>query len=305
MSDLENAALPQQDVAPPQPEAQEVKAPSEEARIEALVMVLEPGDHAHLASLIRQHPGLRDAIITLAAQYVGNETVVKALEVLDGPAPAAAVEAAPQANAVAPVAETAAEKPADFDWLLSPLALEGNFEGRVQEHVDFIHAHPGLREAVLAGCAEYEPDLARAVREALAAPPVAPDVETPAPTAQVQEDVAELSEAETEEHAPAPKKKEIPGWVLRARAYNQAHAALVAEFNELTGYACVGPMDWIEGESVEELEVDPYLVAQWQQDAGLAPDGRVGPKTVDAAKVELEPMVADAAEVESEEPPAG
>lgn len=284
MSDRENAVEPQQE--PTAQEVPETRGPSEESRVEALVMMLEPGDHQHLASLLRQHPGMREAILVAAAEYAGNETVARALELV-GEAPAA--EAKPAEPAIAEVAPPQAteQEPAAFDWLLSPLALEGNFEGRVQEHVDFIHAHPGLRETVLAQCASFEPALADAVRDALAAPPVPLDVEAPAPTEQIQEDVAEVA---TEPAAQS--KKEVPGWVVRARAYNRAHDALVAEFNELTSFACVGPMDWIEGDSVDSLEVDPYLVAQWQQDAGLSPDGRVGPNTVDAARVELEPVIA-------------
>lgn len=304
MSLPENAVEPQQDVAPPQEDVPEAKAPSEEARVEALVMVLEPGDHEHLASLLRSYPHLREAILVQAAQWVGNETVARALELVEAPP---AVEAVPEASAVAPVQTASEEKPAEFEWITSPLALEGNLEGRVQEHVDFIHAHPALRETVLAQCAEFEPDLAQRVREALAGPPVPLDAEAPAPVAQVEEDISQVAPAQSPEQSPEPapeQKKAVPGWVVRARAYNQAHAGLVAEFNELTSFSCVGPMDWIEGESVGELEVDPYLVAQWQQDAGLAPDGRVGPKTVDAARVELEPAVAPPSATPAEEPPA-
>ena len=299
MPDIENAVEPQQDVAPPQAEQQDVKGPSEEARVEALVMVLEPGDHEHLASLLRQHPGMRDAILIAAAQWVGNETISRALELL-GEAPTQAPEVEPAMQDQVAVEEATETPPAQFDWLTSPLALEGNFEGRVQEHVDFIHAHPALRETVLAQCAELEPALADAVREALQAPPVALDAEAPAPTEQIQEEVAEV--------APEPEKqtkKEAPGWVVRARAYNQAHANLVAEFNELTHFACVGPMDWIDGDGVDSLEVDPYLVAQWQQDAGLSPDGRVGPATLDAAKIELEPVVAAPEAAPAEAPAEG
>jgi hypothetical protein len=65
-----------------------------------------------------------------------------------------------------------------------------------------------------------------------------------------------------------------PGWVQRAQSYHAAHAAAVAAFDRLTGGACVG----------EDGALDPRKVARWQAEHGVAPDGRVGEATLDAAR---------------------
>jgi hypothetical protein len=62
-------------------------------------------------------------------------------------------------------------------------------------------------------------------------------------------------------------------WRSGARAYNGEHAALVEQFNAATNDACGSGG-----------EVDPDKVARWQQEHGVAPDGRVGQRTFHAAK---------------------
>jgi hypothetical protein len=66
-----------------------------------------------------------------------------------------------------------------------------------------------------------------------------------------------------------------PAWAAGARAYNAAHPELVDEFNELTSDVCR-----LDGEG----KVDPQAVARWQSNHGLAPDGKIGPHTVAAAR---------------------
>jgi hypothetical protein len=66
-----------------------------------------------------------------------------------------------------------------------------------------------------------------------------------------------------------------PAWVAGAQAYNAAHPELVDEFNELTSDVCR-----LDGEG----KVDPQAVARWQRNHGLAPDGKIGPHTVAAAR---------------------
>lgn len=58
-----------------------------------------------------------------------------------------------------------------------------------------------------------------------------------------------------------------------AEAFNQRHAAEAAEFNQLTKQACVG----------EDGKLDVAAVKEWQREHNVAPDGKVGPKTIAAA----------------------
>lgn len=51
-----------------------------------LVLILEPGDQEHLATLVRNHPEMRDEILDEARKYVDEETVKKAVEILNGKA---------------------------------------------------------------------------------------------------------------------------------------------------------------------------------------------------------------------------
>jgi hypothetical protein len=60
------------------------KPPSEEESVMLLVMILEPGDHKHLAKLLQDHPQMREQIIEKATEYAGSDTVGKALAMLAG-----------------------------------------------------------------------------------------------------------------------------------------------------------------------------------------------------------------------------
>jgi hypothetical protein len=60
------------------------KPPSEEESVELLCMILEPGDHKHLAKLLQDHPQMRELIIAKATEYAGSDTVGKALAMLAG-----------------------------------------------------------------------------------------------------------------------------------------------------------------------------------------------------------------------------
>ena len=89
----------------------------------------------------------------------------------------------------------------------------------------------------------------------------------PAVTAEVEAKPAVIEEevvtAEAEE-----------AWAVRAREYNEAHAALVARFNELTDNQYAGP----------DGSVAPDVIVAWQKANGVSVDGRIGPETVAAAK---------------------
>jgi len=64
--------------------------------------------------------------------------------------------------------------------------------------------------------------------------------------------------------------------IRKAEGFNEAHAELVAEFNQTTGGACAGGRG----------EVDVAKLIEWQRAHGVAVDGKVGPKTVEAARRE-------------------
>ena len=65
-------------------------------------------------------------------------------------------------------------------------------------------------------------------------------------------------------------------WVEGARKYNEAHMALVDEFNELTGYSCLY--------KTGSAGLDPKAVRRWQEANGLPADGKVGPQTLATAR---------------------
>jgi hypothetical protein len=71
-----------------------------------------------------------------------------------------------------------------------------------------------------------------------------------------------------------PPAAEEPSWVTGARRYHRAHAAIVRDFFANTGNAC---RDEATGEP------DPYLVAHWQVEHGVKPDGRIGENTITAS----------------------
>lgn len=74
--------------AKPEPKKEEAAtkpaAPQPEDKVLTLVMILEPGDSEHLATLIRNHPNLQDKILEEARNYVDEGTIQKALEILGG-----------------------------------------------------------------------------------------------------------------------------------------------------------------------------------------------------------------------------
>jgi hypothetical protein len=98
--------------------------------------------------------------------------------------------------------------------------------------------------------------------------------EAPTP-ARTQGKPGTLSQAEMHELLDeGPASTAEPAWVGGARKYNEAHAELVSDFNELTKQACLDASG----------QLDPQAVARWQGQHGVAPDGRVGPRTLAAAR---------------------
>jgi hypothetical protein len=76
--------------------------------------------------------------------------------------------------------------------------------------------------------------------------------------------------------APDPRHAALAARVRSARAFNEAHADLVAQFNQATGGACAGA----------EGGVDIRKVIAWQRAHGLKGDGKIGKDTVKAAERE-------------------
>jgi len=246
----------------------------------------------HVA-FIRQHPELRDQVLIGAAEF-DPELAEAVRGALAQQAPA---EAPPAAEATA--AETPAQtvEPAaqveQFEYILSPLALEYDRGQKVIDHVDYIRNNPALRDAVLSGAAEFDPQLAHDVQVALehgVNEPPAVEVETTPPevveaAAEQAVPTAATGETTSAEVAPEPEPVPEPGWVTRARAFHDRHPELAAQFNEITGGACLGP----------DGTLDPNLVATWQVDHDVPPDGRVGEATLGAAILQP-PTWAEAAE---------
>src|SRR5262245_2343272 len=125
---------------------------------------------------------------------------------------------------------------------------------------------------------QKRPEVAKAPQQASPAETKAPaDTAAPeaTPPAMVEKQVEDVKpEAKADSPAQKEPEEKQPGWVVRARAYNRAHAGDVSTFNIGTQNSCVDPATG---------EVDPYKVAQWQADNGVPPDGRVGPKTAQNA----------------------
>ena len=93
------------------------------------------------------------------------------------------------------------------------------------------------------------------------------------PGAITQEQMRPGGEFELESSA-APAPKAEPAWVAGARKFNDVHAELVSEFNDLTKFKC----------ALDDGIIDPQAVAAWQRQHGLDADGKVGPHTLAAAR---------------------
>lgn len=201
MTELEpwaKEALDQQEAAPEVKAEQAEQDPAASDVILFQLPALAAGDAQGLADLIIHHPDLYEQILEAAANFLGNDTVTRALDIVHG-------------------------APAD-------------------------KAEP-----------EQEP---------------APEATPPDVVLQQAEEVApEPTTAAEPQHEEAPAEQEVePGWVVRARAFNAKHEDDVNIFNIATGFACTAGG-----------QLDPNLVARWQADHGVAPDGRVGKETADAA----------------------
>lgn len=234
----------QQDLEPaPKPDQAPANQPLP-GDIDLDIDILDPGDSKLLAQLIQRYPQYRDAIVANASKHLGNATVTDALAIVDGTAP-----------------------PPPFDWLTSPLALEGGTQDeRVREHVQYIQAHPELRDQIMAQVGQYEPELAAAVQQALDNPTPIEDQPPPAPAV-----VDAAIDQQQQPQAPTPEAE--PGWVAGARAYNADHDGNVNELLDLVGTSLLDANG----------QIDPVAVAKLQESLGVDADGKVGPATLSAA----------------------
>jgi hypothetical protein len=270
VSTHENERALDQDQQVAKPEAEAVTedptrqlAPELRARIASL----QPGAPQQLALLCHQYPMFVDAILTQAAQQVGNHTVAEAVKLLSEH----------------PAGETYANRRANdlsfdgFRYDDSLLTLEGKQGDLVREHLDFIHAHPHLRSKVVDGFGRHHPELFDELVDRL----IGEDQSKGAGDAEKKATEREAESAPPEAAAPKEETKAATNevakdspWVVSAKRFNAAHDEHTNEFNRLTDNVCVGP----------DGVVDPKLVSDWQAAHGLQPDGRVGPATVEAAQ---------------------
>jgi hypothetical protein len=243
----------------------------------AQVTALGPGDAAALADLLTLYAGLTPRILAVAAPQVGNAAVQRAIaqsksraqgkpgalsqgelhEMLDdAPAPAARTQGKPGALSQAELHEMLDDAPA-------PAAKTQGKPGALSQ----AELHEMLDDKPAAKTQGKPGALSQAeLHEML----------DDKPAAKTQGKPGALSQAELHEmldDAPAKTAGE-PAWVGGARKYNDAHAELVADFNDATGNSCLDASG----------QLDPQAVRRWQAAHGLAADGKVGPHTLAAAR---------------------
>ena len=126
------------------------------------------------------------------------------------------------------------------------------------------------------------------MREATRRPGATGDAEGPQPAGAESEGEAG-GDAQASARQQRAHKRRAAANDAEADAFNQRHAAEVAEFNQLTKEACLG----------EDGKLDAAAVKEWQREHNVAPDGKVGPKTLAAAGGKAdEAKDADAAKIE-------
>lgn len=262
----ENDRALDQDVEPAQAHAQ-IEDPNRQLPedLERRVAALQPGDPQALVTLVRLNPDFIDAILTQAAATAGNQTVSTAIDILM----AAPATAAPAARGAAITPDYSVE---GFDYDASVLTLEG---GDVAgDHVRFITLYPELRHKVLNGLALAHPELLDEAMERLHRLEQARGIEDDEKKDTEQAAADAGSEAPVEAPATQASAQEEAAWIVGAKRYNAAHEDQLEEFNRVTQGVCVG----------QDGVADPKLISDWQAAHGLQPDGRVGPKTVEAAR---------------------
>lgn len=259
--------------------------------VKAQVQGIQPGDAARLSVFLQQYPEFRDEIITAAQTHLGNATVQRALSAgqMVGQAPtedmrdmiddAPPVDAATEVAPVAPAIEAAAVGVAPDSNTWESVQLRLDAEPLTSNDIALaIKGYPEFREKIIT----YAQDQVGAdvVKEAIAIVDAPPPTSEPEP--QAAPPVSEPGPTPGESPATAPsvdvEEEKQPAWISRAREWNAVHADWAAEFSALT-------IDALRYHNEDgAFELDPVKVAHWQSEQGLDPDGKVGPKTLEAAQ---------------------
>lgn len=319
--------VPEQ-VPPEVAELDQKPEPNAWDQVAAAVHSIQPGDAAKLRVVLDLYPGFRDRIIQEAQAHLGNATVQQALghtevgaaphdispdkmQDMVGPPPgdlsvddmkakvadetdvgagtptlgAAPTDLSADTMKAEVAEQTAPETDADREWKtveILVMTLE-----KPKDLALLIKSHPNVRARIIDEAHKQlsDADIAEGIRLA-DAPPEGAKAEEPAPV-PVAEGEPKPGDAPTA--TPEPEKEKEPAWVSRARQYNDANFDLAEQFNMATSFACMRPgID-------EELALDPIAISNWQQQNGIPPDGRIGPKTVELAvslKKQSQPQVA-------------
>jgi hypothetical protein len=284
------------------------------------VHVIEPGNSLRLAILIQTMPQYQDQILAEAQIALGNATVQAALAQLgvhmQGPAPEqdqAALDAVKQEssgpadqpgsqavldqyqdqvmNAPAPTVVdqykddiNAAQAPdvapvANLQKAPDPNSWEDTVRFQVlaattaEELAVVLKGFPQFRQQILETSQLADVEKERAVQMADAPTQDATEEQAPPPPAAEGPQPGDTPTT-ADPTSEADLEKE-PAWIGRARAYNldDDHIGNSSQFNALT-----------EGQFSQSGQLDPVLIAAWQQQNGLEPDGRVGEHTLAKAQ---------------------
>jgi hypothetical protein len=218
--------------------------------------------------ILQRRPQHRAQILKYLQETFGNQHVHELVQRLDAPVatptPAAAETAAAEATA------EPAYEPMGDDLMRPDFDAPANDTDLMDPYAE--DRAPVVHEA------EVQPDPEQTVR----AVEELPAVTKPEPeTVHIEMEPEVIEVALTDRAA----EKEKPAWVVGAERYNFNHPKYVDEFLENTRFACYNE---------DTGEPDVYAVAEWQVKAGLKPDGRIGPDTVDCSRIEIleEPAVA-------------
>lgn len=196
---------------------------------------IQPGDVEALQALLSQYPDYAQAIATVASHHAGMSTVKQAMAAPRGK-PELQKDYRPGGEMEL---ESTSPKPA---------------AGKPELQKDYRPGGEMELESTSSRPAAGKPELQKDYR-----PGGEVELESTSPT--------KATATET-------KAKAEPAWVVAARRYNDAHMALVDEFNNLT-----------DGKfALDDENTNPVQISQWQIQHGLPGDGMVGPKTVAAAR---------------------
>ena len=282
-------------------------------RIYGLAMALRPGDVAGLRTLLWEYEFLSQQILAVVSPHVGASTVQRAIRSMptkaegrsgalgnsgtvemDGESnesdEAKLARLSPKKRAIA------AEVEGSSPQAEATGAPDSTPEGESDEAM-LARLSPKKREiaAEVEGSSpqettstpEGESDEAKLARLSPKKREIAAEVEGSSPQAETTSEPAGESD-EAKLARLSPKKRAIaaevegsspqatePFWVADARRYNAVHTTFVEEFNDLTKNLC---LDSGTG------ALDPIKVSNWQDQRGLAADGKVGRQTVAAAR---------------------